>query len=249
MYGKQQVISFKSQGETIFANIGIQSEGNPCVIMSHGLEGNKDGKKWLLLASRFYGAGFAYLRFNYRGCGLNEEISEGRFEDTTLSSRIQDFRAAVDFISTTGVDRNRLAVVGSSFGGMVAIAANDNRIKAIVTLSTPYAIRIPDNDQYELYHSEKFLRLPSNRKLKKGFFTDVSNIDMGNSVKGINCPLLVIHGDADNLVPVENALNIYGKAIEPKRLEIIEGGGHSLDESNHMEQMVSLTFNWIKQYL
>ena len=246
----QQAITFKSQGETIFANIGIPSEEAPCVIMSHGMEGSKDGKKWLLLASRLYKAGFAYLRFNYRGCGVGKETSEGRFEDTTLGSRIQDYRAAINFIKTNAVGKNRLAVVGSSFGGTVAIAAYDSRIKAMVTLATPCKFKIPADDTYKVYKGERFFELPSSgRRLKKGFFTEVSEYDACSAIEEIGCPLLVIHGDTDDLVPVTDAYYIYEKANEPKRLQIIEGGSHGFDEYGHMERIVSLTVDWFKQYL
>jgi alpha/beta superfamily hydrolase len=213
------------------------------------MEGSKDGKKWLLLASRLTQEGFAYLRFNYRSCGMGEEASEGRFEDTTLSGRIQDHQAVINFVSTTAVDSNRLAVVGSSFGGTVAIAAYDIRIRAMVTVATPCKFKIPADELYKVYQGERFFELPSGRKLKKGFFTDLSEYDVCGAVEEIDCPLLVIHGNADDLVPVKNAHYIYEKANEPKQLEIIEGGNHGFDDSSHMEQMVSLIIDWFRKYL
>lgn len=245
----EKVVTFLSGDQVIFANLGLPSVGTPCVIMSHGLEGSKDGEKWLLLASRLYQAGFSYLRFNYRGCGEGRETSEGKFEDTTLSRRIQDYRAAIDFVQTTKADRNRLAVVGSSFGGTVAIAAHDTRIKAIVTLAIPYKFIIPSDDQFKVYKDERFFELSSGKRLKRGFFADIRDYNISSAVGKIGCPLLVIHGSADKLVPLENAHYLYKKAEEPKRLEIIDGGSHSFNESNHIEQVIRLTSDWLEQYL
>jgi fermentation-respiration switch protein FrsA (DUF1100 family) len=41
-------------------------------------------------------------------------------------------------------------------------------------------------------------------------------------------PLLIVHGDADDVVPVEEARHLYDAASEPKELHIVEGGGHKL---------------------
>lgn len=245
----EQCVTFKSRNEILFANLGIPNEGAPCIIMSHGMEGSKDGKKWLLLASRLYKAGFAYLRFNYRGCGTGEEISQGRFEDTTLSRRIQDYRAAVNFVEATTVDKNRLAVVGSSLGGTVVIAAREGRIKAMVALATPCRFNIPPDDMYKMSKGERIFELPSGSKITREFFADIGEYDICGDAGEIGCPLLVIHGDEDDLVPLENAHCIYEKANEPKRLEIIEGGNHSLDGPGHMERIAGLTVDWFRQYL
>ena len=245
----EQVVTFLSQGQVIFANLSLPFAGSPCVIMSHGMEGSKDGKKWLLLASRLYQLGFSYLRFNYRGCGEGSETSDGKFEDTTLSGRIQDYRAAIDFVNSNAVDSNRLAVVGSSLGGMVAIAAHDVRIKAMVTLATPCRLKTPSDDQFKVYKNGRFLKLYSGRRLKRRFFTDIKNYNLSSAVGKIGCPILIIHGSADEFVPLEDAHCLYEKAKEPKRLEIIKGGSHGFDESKHLEQVISLTLDWLKQYL
>jgi len=207
--------------------------------------GSKDADKWLLLASRLYDAGFACLRFNYRGCGEGRGKSEGNFEDTTLSRRIQDYRAALDFVETIPVDKNRLGVIGSSFGGTVAIAAQDTRIKAMVTMATPCRFKVPAEEQFREYQARGFLDLSSGRRLKTQFLHDIQHYDVGK----IGCPLLIIHGSADEDIPVENAHHLYEKAKAPKRLKVIEGGNHGFNDPSHLEQVISLTADWLKQCL
>jgi dipeptidyl aminopeptidase/acylaminoacyl peptidase len=63
------------------------------------------------------------------------------------------------------------------------------------------------------------------------------------------CPLLIIHGSADEDVPVENAHHLYEKAKAPKRLKIIEGGNHGFNDPAHLKQVISLTSDWLKLYL
>jgi len=245
----EELVKFQSEGQTIFANFGLPYKGAPCIVMSHGMESSKDGDKWLLLAPMFYDAGFAYLRFSYRGCGEGEDSSEGDFEDSTLTGRIQDYRAAMDFVTSTEVDVHRLGAMGSSLGGMVVLAAQDPRVKALVTLATPSKLLIPTEEQLALYEKEEFFELPSGRRLRSGFLRDVRQYDICKAVADIGCPLLIIHGSNDDTVPVQDAHYIYESAKEPKRLVVIPGGTHSFDDPHHVEQLGSLALDWFKQYL
>ena len=244
-----RIVTFFSQGQAISANLSIPLEGAPCVIMSHGLEGSKDGAKWQLLATKLYKAGIASLRFNYRGCGQGKDKSQGKFEETTLSGRIQDFRAALDFVEGTVVDSNRLGVIGSSLGGIVAIVAWDKRIKVMVAMATPYQFPIPTEKQPKHIKDAEYFNLPSGRRIKTEFLKELWCHDIGRDVGGVECPLLIIHGSADESVPVADARRLYEKVNEPKRLEIIRGGSHGFDDPIHLQQIASLAFGWFRRYL
>ena len=245
----ERLVNFGSEGQLIYANLSVPRAGAACIIMSHGLESSKDGDKWLVFAPKLYDAGFACLRFSYRGCGEGEERSDGEFEDTTLSGRIRDYLAAIDFIETTEVDNNRLGVIGSSFGGMVALAAQDSRIKALVTLATPSKLQASAREQLRVYRNEEFFELLSGRRLRTRFFRDVGQYDICKAIGEIGCPVLIIHGSADETVPVTAAQDLYASAKDPKRLEIIEGGSHAFDDPDHLEKVTSLTLDWFNQYL
>jgi hypothetical protein len=245
----EELVRFHSEGQTIFANFSLPYKGAPCIIMSHGMESSKDGDKWLVLAPVFYDAGFACLRFSYRGCGEGEDKSEGEFEDSTLTGRIKDYRSAIDFIETTGVDMSRLGAIGSSLGGMVALAAQDPRIRAMVTLATPAKLLIPTEEQLAMYEKEEFFELPSGKRLRTAFLRDIRQYDICKAVANISCPILIIHGSADDTVPVADAYYLYENAKEPKRLVVIQDGTHAFDEPGHVKQLGSLALDWFRQYL
>jgi len=217
--------------------------------MSHGLEGSKDGAKWQLLATKLYEAGIASLRFNYRGCGQGKNKSQGKFEETTISGRIQDFKAALNFAEGTAVDSSRLGVVGSSLGGIVAIAAWDKRIKAIVAMATPYQFPIPPEKRPRHIQDAEYFNLPSGRRIRTEFLSELCHRDTGRDVGRVKCPLLIIHGSADRDVPVDDARRLYEKANEPKRLEIIKGGSHGFDDPIRLQQVASLAFDWLRRHL
>lgn len=233
----------------MLGNLHLPQKGAPCIMMSHGFESSKDGDKWLVLSSRFYDAGFASLRFSYRGCGEGEEKSQGKFEDTTLTGRLSDYKAAIDFLYQARIDMTRLGVIGSSFGGMVALAARDDRIRAIVTLATPFSF--PSLSELEPRRSQDkgYIELGSGKRLKKGFFDDLTKYSIGDEIKRIHCPLLIIHGTSDEVVPVEQAYELYRYANKPKRLEIIDGANHAFNKPEHLERVINLSLEWFKRYL
>ena len=244
-----RTVTFFSQGQAVAANLSLPSESAPCVIMSHGLEGNKGSTKWQLLATRLCEAGIASLRFNYRGCGQGTERSQGKFEETTLGGRIQDFKAALDFVQGTEVDSSRLGVIGSSLGGVVAIAVWDERIKVMVLMATPHQFPAPTKNQLRHTQDTEYFDLPSGRRIRTRFLKELWHQDIGHDVGRVKCPLLIIHGSADKDVPVENARRLYEKANEPKRLEVIPGGSHGFDDHIHLQQAASLAFGWLGRYL
>jgi len=237
------LVTFYSENQRIVGNLHLPCRNAPCIITLHGLESSKDSGKWPLVAARLYDAGIACLRFNFRGCGSGPEKSAGEFEDVSLTGRIRDYQAALRFLHETGkVDTSRLGVIGSSFGGMVALAAQDVRIKAMVVLSTPYTMPEPRRAVGGYY------LLLSGRRLKSGFYEDLRTYQVLEAIKSAP-PLLILHGSADELVPVEHARQLYEAAREHKQLEILPGADHVLSRSEDLNRAIELSVEWFKRYL
>jgi dienelactone hydrolase len=56
---------------------------------------------------------------------------------------------------------------------------------------------------------------------------------------GPRCSILLIHGTADTVLPAEVSRTVFAMAAEPKRLVLLEGAGHGLEEaSEEVEQLV-----------
>ena len=84
------------------------------VVTLHGLEANKDGRKYLELAELLTPLGIGLARFDFRGCGL----STGSFGDTNVASRIEDGLRVIEALKgRPGAER--LGLYGSSMGGYV----------------------------------------------------------------------------------------------------------------------------------
>ncbi|MGB9714265.1 MAG: alpha/beta hydrolase family protein [Candidatus Bathyarchaeales archaeon] len=248
MSAKSELVTFYCHDRRIFGNLHLPYEEAPCIIALHGLESDKDSGKWPIIASKLYKEGYACLRFNFRGCGSEPEKSEGSFEETCLTGRVEDYRAAINFLWDSGkVDVNRLGVIGSSFGGMAAVAAQNERIKAMVVMATPYRIPV-FGEPKRSRKLGKYYELPSGRRLKENFFKDLEKHDLLDAVKKAP-PILIMHGSMDEIVPVEHALKLYEAAPEPKRLEIIDGGDHTFSSAEHLNRAIDLSLEWFNKYL
>lgn len=237
-------VAFYSEGKKINGNLHLpKRKSPPCVVTLHGLDSSKDSRKWSILASNLCEAGFACLRFSFRGCGKGEARSAGAFEDTSLTGRIKDYQTALQFLEETDkVNIKRVGVIGSSFGGMVAIAAPNRKIKAMISLATPYQLLNPSKNEEGGYI------LPSGRRLTDKFFQDVQKYDLLKAMKEAP-PILIIHGSKDLIVPVEQAYRLYKSANEPKALEIVEGANHRFSQTKNLDTVLHLSRGWFNKYL
>ncbi len=230
-------VSFRSEGQKISGILHLPDQDHaPCVIASHGLLSSKDSEKYIALGERLSREGIAMLRFDFRGIGE----SEGRFEDDTVSGRIADLGAAIDFMLTRpGVGR-RIGLVGSSLGGYVSLfkAAMDQEVRALVIWSTPFHLDNLGSKKQEEDHP-----LPA-----KAFFDDLPKHRLHSVLPKIPY-CMVIHGEKDELVPADQAWEIFQGLSSPKEIHVLEGADHRLTQPPHRQRAMDLTVEWLKKYL
>ena len=216
-----------SNGQKIVGILHLpdKKQSTPCVITCHGYHSTKDSKKYVEIANRLCSEGFAVLRFDFRGCGE----SEGDIEETTLSNRVSDLESALRFIRKHV--SKCIGLLGSSLGGYVAIitAVKDSGIKAVVVWSTPFHLS-------SLFKKELFIH-------------DAKKYNLNQIVKNVATPILIIHGDADELVPLYHANNLYKIINEPKMLKIMKGGDHRFTNPADRKEAITLSIEWYKKYM
>lgn len=241
-------VTFSSDGFALRGRLAVPKEGSPCVVALHGLFGGKDFGPWPVIASRLYDLGYSCFRFNFRGCGDGLEKSEGNFEDITLTQRIRDYRTALDFLrEETVVDGDRLGTIGSSLGGMVAIASAESSVNAVVTMGSPYKVPRYDEPRIPKWDGDYYVH-PAGRRFKKDFYYDIKQYDLREIVKE-SPPILFIQGGADEVVPIEHAQILYEHASEPKRLEIIDKADHLFTDFQCLEEAMDFAVDWFDEYL
>ena len=221
----------------------------PCVITSHGYKGHRGSEKYFQIGHRFPLEGIAILRFDHRGA-LNGD-SDGEFEDTTLSRRIEDLLAAIDTAACVReIDTNRLGLLGSSLGGMDVLMARSDRVKARVVMATPFTFPPPSDEMKSAFRERGYYDYPDGTRIKKEFYEDARRYNLQEEIKQIKCPLLIIHGYLDELVPRHHAEVLYRSAgADIKELIMIEAADHAFSEVDRLNEVLGYALDWLKKYL
>lgn len=107
-------------------------KGRPCVVMAHGFGCTRDGGL-APFAERFAAAGCHVVTFDYRGFGTSAGEPRQR---VSYRRQRQDYEAVVAAVRRIDdVDPDRVVVWGTSYSGghVVAVAAHDHRIAAVIS--------------------------------------------------------------------------------------------------------------------
>jgi len=223
---------------------------HPGLCICHGIPAvpfNPEDRGYHDLAVRFAAAGFTTLLFNFRGAGM----SDGDFD---MPGWTRDVAAAIGYLSEIdAVDASRLFLMGFSGGAAACIyrAAFDPRVAGVVSCASP------------AHFGELFEGTAMNGCLTRwreiGIIRDPAfPQDMDRWVSGFRevapvahvarlapRPILLLHGDADDVVPVTHARQLFEAASEPRELTILAGGAHRLRVD---ERAMSAALEWLRSH-
>ena len=181
------------------------------------------------LAEKLCRRGLAVYWFNLRGSG----DSGGNFD---LLGWTRDLQAVLDYLwGLDSFDKSRLSLVGFSAGAAVAIyvASFDPHVSRVIACCSPAEFKPGPGDSWQAW-VDRFREIGAIRdddfpSSVEQWAADCQSINPIDHIAAVSPrPLLIIHGNMDSSVPVENAHRLYEKARPPKQLVIIDGAGHRL---------------------
>ncbi len=215
----ESVVFNSSDGLRLKGWLILNNESRSMVIVSHGHGADKGDV--LDVAGVLYRNGYSTFLFDFRAHGE----SEGDFASLGWLET-NDLEGAIEFVKDRANPDN-IGVIGFSMGGTVAIttAGQRDEIKAVVADSA-FA------DRSKLIDMAVKYVLPSPLDFLIHFFLRIQGMDMVENlplehVDAISPnALLIIQGDKDHLVEVEDAMSLYDKAKEPKELWLVPGAPH-----------------------
>lgn len=215
------------------------------LVLCHGMESTRGGTKQEAIAQRFAPAGYNVLRFDFSYVG----DSEGEYEDLTVSGEVADALGALDFMHEFGA--SECTLVGSSLGGLVALLAAAqathlvSRVAVIAAVADSRIFTDGLTDKAIAEWRARGRRRVGSGFLKPDFLDDVLRIDAPATMKTLAMPVLVMHGEDDDVVPVAHAEIIRRSVSGPCRVEKFPGVGHRFEEPGALARLLDVLARWL----
>lgn len=247
------------------------------IIFCHGYKGFKDWGAWNLMAQSFANAGFFFIKFNFsHNGGTPEEPIDfpdlQAFGNNNYTKELDDLGVVIDWISTHSdfenqIDMNDISVIGHSRGGgIVLIKANeDARIKKVISLAAVSDIgsRSSTTGDLEKWKKDgvKYVvngrtkqQMPHFYQFYENFKENEARLNIQAAVEKIAIPQLVIHGDKDTSISMDEAYKIHSWNAQ-SILKVIDNADHVFNVfhpwekenvSKELEEVTTICINFLQ---
>lgn len=223
-------------------------------VLCHGFLSSKNSATNRTLTRLLNEQGLATFRFDFFGQG----DSDGPFEEITTTLALHQAETALDLVTARGYDR--IGLVGSSFGGLVAIltAARRHDLACL-------ALKCPVVDFAEelllTFGAEELTRWkatgtipnimggPDRVRLRYAFYEDCLRQIAYGPAERITIPTLIVQGERDECVPLHQTRRLYEALRGPKRLDLLPGADHQFTRGEDFRQMTTSISDWLITHL
>lgn len=213
--GFERITYTTEDGLDISAGYRAADPGKPTIVYFHG--NAADWQSSVVATDRLVPLGYGVLAAEYRGYRGNPGTpsEEGLYRDG---------RAALAFLAERGVAPSDVVLIGNSIGsGTATQLATEIDAKALILIS-PFA-------SLSRIVGEKIWWLPTGLLLRDTY-------DNIGKVASVSAPTLILHGDADTLIPDQHSRDL-AEVTTNGELVIFPGAGHDLAWQDAAEQRVA----------
>jgi fermentation-respiration switch protein FrsA (DUF1100 family) len=179
--------------------------GRNTLLFAHGNGGNISDR--VDIAAKFHAEGFSVFLFDYRGYGK----SKG---EPTEKGTYKDAEGALQYVQgNLGIPTSRIVSVGESMGGAIVVELSTRHtFRAVVLISCSTSL-------FEV-RSHLSPGHPMNEKF-------VGIYDSSKKISKVHSPMMIVHGDMDELVPFKQGKELFQKANSPKIFYRVRKAGHN----------------------
>lgn len=218
------------------------------VIFLHGFPSSIDGS-----SAKWHRQGLKkYLVFTP---DFSNGKHSGKFENKLMSKEVKDIKKFIDYLEKN-YSYKKLVIIGHSTGAidLALYAHKDKRIDKVIlsgaVASLKRGVRYDfDSLQVHSFWTKGYVRYNRpgkwvhGKKIKKAFYDEFFKLDIPKAIKKYRKPLLIIHGEKDEAVPLSEARELFSIANKPKRLVVIKNADHRF--SKHLKKY----FKQIKKFI
>lgn len=230
-------VSIPFQGKTVFGVLRKpDSKPAPVLVMAPGLDSTKE--EIHAYEEPFLARGIAVLAIDGPGQG------EAEYEIPICGDYERAAAAVVDWIETRrDLNPQKIGIWGVSLGGYYAprAAAYEKRIRACIALSGPFEWDRIWDGLPEL--TRETFRVRSHSKDETQARTVAKTLTMKEAASRITCPIFIVTGRQDRLVPASHAEQLAKAVSGPVELLVVEDGGHNAN--NRPYRYRSRTADWL----
>lgn len=212
------------------------------ILFAHGYMGYKDWGAWNLMQRFFTQQGYAFCKFNFSHNGGTPEnpidFSDlEAFTENNYSKEVYDLQQVLNWLEKELSPMPRIHLCGHSRGGgIVLLNAADSRVSSVITLAAISSIekRFSHPEMLSSW-KENGVRFVTNQRTKQAmphsysqvldFEENKEKLSIEKACRKLQKPILVIHGDGDSSVPLEEGREIA--AWTNSKLTIIPEADHT----------------------
>jgi hypothetical protein len=224
----------------------------PLVVICHGFGASKTRRRLVRLARALVKSKIAGFRFDFEGCG----DSEGKLEIATVKREVQDLDSALGFVlKQKNVDKSRISFVAESFGAVVVlkyVVQSNFPTKTLVFWAPAFNQKklIPFwNTKSDLKKWKKqgyFIR--KDKKFGISYLKENEKKDYTPLLSQIQVPILIIHGQKDETVPIRFSRKL-AKDYKNIKLVALPKADHKFEDYYIQKRLIKATVEWLKNFL
>jgi len=197
----------------------------------------------------FAAAGYVTIMPNFHGSTSFGEAFAEAIHGDHATKPFFDSEAAIDHMVSRGyIDESRIAAAGGSYGGYLVswIAGHSSKYKALVNHAGVYDLMAQFASDSTIHRVHAYAGSPWDKK------ENVLKASPAMYAENFKTPMLVIHGEQDYRVPVNQGLEIYGvlkgKGVDA-RLVYFPNENHWILKPNNSLFWYNEVLNWLERYI
>lgn len=191
-------------GNEVIVWYGKAKPGQPTLLYFHGNAGALVTRSERMAKYMHRGRGFYIM--SYRGYSG----STGRPSE---AANVADAKRAYDDLVSLGVSPRDIIVYGESLGSGVAVQVAAEKTCGGLVLDAPYTSIVD-------VAAGQYPWLPVRPML-------FDRYESSKYISAVHCPLLVVHGERDEIIPVDMGRQLFAAANEPKKMVTFPNAGHA----------------------